>query len=212
MPPRRSHHPSAADSQPSGIILERRTLVTDPQIEAANAAALAALHKKFPEIKFDGIAFADVLDYFRKTSGMNVVGNWRSLEAVGIDRNAPVTLHLKDVTFETVMSSVIHQVGNENVAMVIDRGVITITSSADITQYMLTKVYDVSDLVKKPEDMTSLSEVVQGLASPNDGVRTFDTKLIITALPDMHEQIDKLLASLRNKTTETASTAKTSNK
>ena len=64
-----------------------RTVVSDEQIEAANRAALASLHKKVPEVKFDNTSFSDVIDFFRDITGANIAVNWRALESAGVDEN-----------------------------------------------------------------------------------------------------------------------------
>lgn len=176
----------------------KHTIVSDAQIDAANLAAAAALHKKLPEVKLDPVTFSDLIDFLRESSGANIVANWRALETIGVDKNQQVVLRLKDVSLETVLTSAIRQIEQpQSMAIVIDRGIITVTTQAEASSYMLTKVYDVSDLTATPQAVSDLAKVVEGLASPDDGVQIFGNNLIITALPDMHEQIDKLLADLR---------------
>jgi beta-lactamase regulating signal transducer with metallopeptidase domain len=176
-------------------------IVSDADIEAANAKATTALKKKLPEVKFEKIPFTDVLDFLRETTGVNIVANWHALESVGVDKSTPISLHLKDVTFELVLSSVIRQLQTQDLAIVIDRGVITVTIRSEIPSYRVSKVYDVSDVATSEENVDALSRVVQGLVSSSDTVQTFNGKLIITTTTDTHEQIAKLLAELRSKPT-----------
>ena len=108
---------------------------------------------------------------------------------------------MKDVSFETVLNSTLRQIdaqGTQQVAIVIDQGVITVTTQWDLPYYMLTKTYDVKDLLGENAPMQSLVTVIQNLG-PQGGVvvQSFGTKLIVTAVPDGHEQVEKLLADLR---------------
>src|SRR5207249_2105153 len=62
-----------------------------------NAATLAQLDRKLPEVKFDAVAFSDSIDWMRDVTGANIFVNWRALEAAGIDKNTPVSARLRDV-------------------------------------------------------------------------------------------------------------------
>ncbi len=182
-----------------------RTVVSDEQIETANRAAIQLLHKKIPEAKFDNVPLTDVFDFCRDVSSANLFANWSTLEAAGIDKNSPVILHLKDATLETVLTATLRQLKAQHaLAMVIDQGVITITTQFDLPGYLVTKTYDVTDLIRADSDITSLVTVMQSLTMTQEGgisVQSFGTKLIITAVPNSHEQVEKLLTDLRNKPT-----------
>jgi bla regulator protein BlaR1 len=181
-----------------------RTVVSDEQLEAANRGAVATLRMKIPEVKFDGVALSDVIDFYRDITKANIVLNWRTLEQAGIDRSAPVTIRLKDTTFENALNATLRQVDAQQLAVVVDQGVITITTIMDLPSYSVTKTYDVSDLIQiaTPQGgnpRQDLAGVVQSL-NPLGGisVQSFGEKLIVTALPDAQEQVQKLLADLRS--------------
>jgi hypothetical protein len=175
-----------------------RTVVSDEQIEAANRAALASLHKNIPEAKFDKVSFSDVVGFFRDITGANIAVNWKALEQIGVDKNSPITLRMKDASFETVLNATLRQLDASQVVIVIDQGVITLTTQWDLPSYMLTKTYDVKDLLGENTPMQSLVTVVQNLGTQGGIiVQSFGTKLIVTAVPNGHEQVEKLLADLR---------------
>jgi hypothetical protein len=143
-------------------------VVSDAEIEAANQQALTVLKKKIPDVKFDSIPFSDVIDFFRDTTGANLFVNWKALEQCGIDRNMQVTLRLNDASFDTVLTAAIRQVDAQTLALVIDRGVITVTTVMDLPGYLLTKTYDVKQLAESNEDMQSLCNVVQTLTATQE--------------------------------------------
>lgn len=189
----------AAPAQPPAP----HTVVSDEQIEQANRAAMTILQKILPEVKFDNVALSDVIDFYRDVTSSNIVVNWQALEEAGVDRSAQVTLRLKDIRFETALSATLRQVGASRAALVIDRGILTITTQLDLGSYLLTKTYDVRDLVgDDAREMPPLMQVMQSLNQEGGvAVQAFGTKLIITALPSAHEQVDKLLADLRTNPT-----------
>ena len=180
-----------------------RTIVSDEQIEQANRAATTMLQKILPEVKFDNQALSDVIDFYRDVTNSNIVVNWRALEEAGVEQSTAVSLRLKDTRFETALSATLRQIGASRAVLVIDRGVLTITTQMDLGTYLLTKTYEVRDLVgNEAREMGPLVQVMQGLNQEGGvSVQAFGTKLIITALPGAHEQVEKLLADLRTNPT-----------
>jgi hypothetical protein len=189
-----------------------RTVVYDSEIEARNQAAVVLLKKVLPEVKFDAVALSDVIDFLRDVTGGNIVVNWKTLEEAGIDKNAQVTLQMKNTPFESVLAATLRQAGGQKLALVIDRGIITITTQYDVPGYMLTKAYNVKDLAASPQEMNDLVNVVQNLTQTQDGgtVQAFNKKLVITATARAHEQVEKLLEDLKSgATTQPAAEAPT---
>jgi hypothetical protein len=72
----------------------------------------AQLDRTLPEVDFQGVAFADVLDFLRDVSKLNVVTDWRALEAAGVDRNVPIAYRAFNVKFRTAMKAVTTLAGN----------------------------------------------------------------------------------------------------
>src|SRR5687768_15773978 len=101
-----------------------------PQGEAAARARLARI---IPEVKLDGIAFADAIDHLRDVTGLNIYVKWKALEQAGVDRNAPVTLRLKEVSAERAMQFVLDDASvNGAVGMTLDDGTVIVTAAADM--------------------------------------------------------------------------------
>lgn len=68
-----------------------------PATDAATAKVAQALDRVLPEVRFDGVGLADVIDFLRDVSGLNLFPLWPAIEGAGIDRNAPVTFSAKKV-------------------------------------------------------------------------------------------------------------------
>ena len=56
--------------------------------QSEDTAVARQLDQKLPEVKFDNVAFSDVMDFFRDVTGANIFVNWRALEGAGIDKSA----------------------------------------------------------------------------------------------------------------------------
>jgi general secretion pathway protein D len=116
---------------------------------AEDQAVVAQLEHKLPEVRFDNVGFADVIDFLRDVSSANIFVNWRALETAGIDRNAPVTARLRDVKFSKALETILRDVGGGTVKLgyTIDEGVITISTEEDLASNVVTRVYDIRDLI-----------------------------------------------------------------
>jgi general secretion pathway protein D len=123
---------------------------------ALDTQTLAILDRKIPELRFDGVAFGDVVDFLRDVTGANLFVEWRTLEQAGIDRTTPVTVtRLTNIRFEKALQTVLREVsgGGTPLDYNIEEGIITISTREAIAQASpRTVVYDVSDLLFRPLD------------------------------------------------------------
>ncbi|MFI5380698.1 MAG: hypothetical protein ACHRHE_15475, partial [Tepidisphaerales bacterium] len=120
----------------------------------ADLQMMAILDKRLQELRFDGIALADVIDFLRDVSGANIAVNWKTIEAAGVEKTAPVTVRLRDIKFAKALGTILSDVGGGNVKLgyTIDEGVITISTIEDLNKNVLINVYDIRDLLVIPPD------------------------------------------------------------
>ena len=118
-------------------------------VSAETARINQALDRRVPEMNFDAKPFKDVIEELRSTSGLDLVVNWRALEAAGIDREAPVSARLRNAKFAKVLRTVLDDVGGGTVELeyTIDEGALSITTEEDLNRNTITKVYDIRDLI-----------------------------------------------------------------
>ena len=103
-------------------------------------------------VTFDETPFEDVIRWTRGRPGdMNVVVKWHVLEVLGVDRDAPVTLELKNVPLWKVLHFVLEQAspdvplgycGEENVLP------ITLQEELNAPRNFIIRAYPVTDLVR----------------------------------------------------------------
>jgi general secretion pathway protein D len=117
-------------------------------------AVVTQLERQLPEVRFENVAFADVVEFLRDVSLANIFVNWRALEAAGIDRTAPVTARLRNVKFSKALETILRDVGGGTVRLgyTIDEGVITISTEEDLASNVVTRVYDIRDLIVNIQD------------------------------------------------------------
>ena len=119
-------------------------------VAANTAAAQRKLGAVAPEVNLNAVAIGDAIDYVRDLTDLNVFVNWRALEATGIDRQAPVTVRLKNVPVEQALRFILRDAsGGGGVALdyaVID-GVVHITTAEELASDVKVRVYNVERLL-----------------------------------------------------------------
>lgn len=127
-----------------------QTVRDERNVTAADEALTGILDKSLPEIRFQDVAFADVIDFLRDTTQANIFVNWKALEAAGIDRNAPVSTRLRNVKFSKVLRTILDSLGGGatiKLGYTVDEGVITISTEEDLARNVDTRTYDIRDLL-----------------------------------------------------------------
>jgi len=154
-------------------------------ISAQDHAMAVLLDQKLPELEFNAIPLSDVLDNLRNATGANIFVNWRALEAVGVDRNAPVTARLRDIKFKKALSVILADAGGSAVKLgfVAEDGVITVSTEEDLHRNVTTRVYDVRDLIVQPVNFTP----------PNQFAPQSTTQPAPEEQPSRQQQIDSLI-------------------
>jgi general secretion pathway protein D len=127
------------------------------------------LDQPLPEVKFDNVAFSDVIDFFRDVTGANIFVNWRALEGAGIDKSAQVSTRLRNVKFSKALTTILDDVGGGTVKLsyTVDEGVITISTVEDLAKNTVTRVYDIRDLIINIPDFTNAPDF--NITSNNSG-------------------------------------------
>ena len=131
------------------------TALLSPGRNAASAApgksgvSRATLARTMPELKFDGVAFSDAVDFLRDVTAANLVVNWRALEGAGVTKDTVVNLKVRGVTLRKALSLLLAEAGGADGAITytVEDGVIEITTTELADRKMTTRVYPVGDLL-----------------------------------------------------------------
>jgi hypothetical protein len=116
-------------------------------------SARAALNLPIPEINVDSIPFSRVVDYLRNLSGANIVVDWKILEAAGISKDNPITLQVRNVSFRKMLELALDQAApSTHLVFTVDQNIIEITTQDDADSHMVTRAYDVNELLM-PEQL-----------------------------------------------------------
>jgi hypothetical protein len=135
--------------------LREEVVRTDPE------GFLALSEKVLPELNANGAGLSDVIDLVRTGSGCNIVVDWKTLEAAGVDRNAPMHVALLKVTADKALAAVCDSASTPNAKVVFgcDAGVVTISTPDEFYKTAKTVPYDISELLTKGKSPTQTEQV-----------------------------------------------------
>ena len=120
-------------------------------------AVQAQLDRTLPDVKFDGVGFSDVIDFLRDVNGANIFVNWKALEGAGIDKNAPG--HRQPVQRQVLQgpatsSSTASAAATPSSATPSTTASSPSATSDDLAKNIVTRVYDIRDLIINIPDFT----------------------------------------------------------
>lgn len=139
----------------------RRGGVSTFQDSPENRRTLAVLENKKTPVKFKDNSLADVLNFVQAVTNVNLDVDWASLEAVGVDKDRPVSLELTNVSVTTVLDRVMEKVSDDpqnGAAWAVYDGVLTVESREQLNRKTKLQIYDIRDLLINVPNFTNMPE------------------------------------------------------
>jgi hypothetical protein len=174
--------------------------IEDPASRNADAQALAALQRPAP-VDFNNVPLAEALESISNQTGIDIVPDWRALEGAGVNRDAPVSLRIRQaVPAEQVLTWLLRSADNADaIGFAIDHGVVVVAPREKLDQMLITRAYDLGSNLAGAGN--SLEQLVRESVAPQswrDGggmgtVRVFNGKLFVTATEPNQRQVERLL-------------------
>jgi hypothetical protein len=110
------------------------------------------LNQNIESVSFDEELLEDVIRWFREQPGeVNIVVEWIVMEGLGVDREMPITLELKNVPLRKVLELVLKQAGMDvPLGYRGEDNILTITleEELDAPKNFVIRTYQVTDLVR----------------------------------------------------------------
>jgi hypothetical protein len=115
----------------------------------AQNPTLEFLNQQYPEVSFEEVPLETVMESIKEFTQANIVVKWDKLEENDIDKDKPISLKAKGLRLSQVLWLIMSQAGGSDVKLAYRAsGKLLIVSTADdLGKEMVTKVYDVSDLL-----------------------------------------------------------------
>jgi hypothetical protein len=104
------------------------------------------------QIEFNAMPLVDVIDYLRDTTNLNIYVNWPALEMAGVSMDAPITLKGRNLSAAKVLSMALAQAGQGRLSWFAADGVVQVTTQELADRNLVTRVYDVKDLLVEVPD------------------------------------------------------------
>lgn len=139
----------------------RRGGVSTFQDSPENRRTLALLQNKKTPVKFKDNSLGDVLNFVQAVTNVNMDIDWASLEAVGVDKDRPVSLELTNVSVTTVLDRVMEKVSDDptnGAAWAVYDGVLTVESREQLNRKTKLQIYDIRDLLINVPNFTNMPQ------------------------------------------------------
>ena len=110
------------------------------------------LNLRVSELALDAVPFEQVMDWLADYTGVNVIVRWQALEDVGIERDQPISIKMRNLRLSQVLWAIMNEAtagGPARLAYRTTGNMIVFSTHADLNRQMVTKVYDVRDLLQR---------------------------------------------------------------
>jgi tetratricopeptide (TPR) repeat protein len=192
----------------------------------ADKAVRQKLGQKIAKLNFADTEFANVIEFLRDISGVNIIVKWQALGAVGIDKTAAVNVRLTDVRLDKALAAILENVsGATPLGYALSDGEVIISTKSDFGA--VTLVYDIRDLIidvpnlqgpridlntaadqnatdtMRADRTQKVIETMKSVAPPASwgaGAGTISElsgQLVVTQTPQNQRAIERLLTGLR---------------
>jgi uncharacterized membrane protein YgcG len=139
------------------LLAASATLLTLTAAAFGDAGTRAALAKRQPAIDLKDIALVDALDFVRDTTGANLVIDWPALEQVGVSKDMPVSLKLRNVPLRVVLKNLLDAASPGLLTYYVEGNVVNVTTLAKADEKQVTILYPVQDLLVEIPDFAGPS-------------------------------------------------------
>src|SRR3954447_25108674 len=90
-------------------LLLAATFISSRATASPSGDARRALNRVLPDLNLTGVTINDAIEFLRDVSGTNVHVNWPALEAVGVSKETPVNVRLRNVSLRKVLTLVLNE-------------------------------------------------------------------------------------------------------
>ena len=127
----------------------RRTSFNQPRQSARKARPIRSrLNDVFEQAVIPNMPARDALNWWSRTTGINLVVNWRGLEEFGIDPQTPININLRHVPVGQVLMIMLRQMSvQEPLIYQTTHNYLEVLTKEQANRLTETRIYDVSDLL-----------------------------------------------------------------
>lgn len=140
-----------------------------------------AMRTRLPAVSIEGIAMRDAFDWLQEMSGVKIVINWRTLEALGVNPQQAVSISGSGLTTEQVLKLLLLEIGPD-IDMVVEETpwYVRVMTKEEANSKAVVRVYGIGDLLQRipnfeeaPKfDLAQITQATQGGSGPSGGLFT----------------------------------------
>ncbi len=110
---------------------------------------LRILNQRIQEVSFEEAPFDQVMEWVEQTMQINVSVRWQTLEDAGVRRDKPISVRVRNVRFSQVLWMIMNEAGGTDLKLAYraSGNLLILSTAEDLGKEMITRVYDVSDLL-----------------------------------------------------------------
>lgn len=160
---------SVVDAQTVQRSAARKAVRTDP--------TSALLNQTITEITFEAAPLEQVMDWVTETTHANVVVRWQVLEDAGVERDKPISLRVKNLSLAQILWMIMNEAGGSDLKLAYraSGNLLVLSTADDLGKEMITKVYDIADLLVNVPQFTNAAQLdpaqaLQGVGQGGGGV------------------------------------------
>ncbi len=154
-----------------GIMTVASAVAQPARPARAQASTVALLAQRLPDVSFQEAPLDQVMNYVSDVTKLNVVVRWETLETSGIARDKPISMNLKNVRLSQVLWLIMNEAGGSDVKLAYraSGNLLILSTEEDLGKEMLTRVYDVTDLLVRVPRFTEAPRIDIQQASQGGG-------------------------------------------
>ncbi|MBK9127329.1 MAG: hypothetical protein IPM13_05970 [Phycisphaerales bacterium] len=115
---------------------------------------LRLLDTVIPEVRFDQVPFEQAVQFLQDMTQTNISVRWEKLKEAGVQQDVPISVLAKNQRFSVVLWMVLNYAAGSDVKLAyrMSGNLLIISTDEDLGKEVITKVYDVSDLMIRVEN------------------------------------------------------------
>ncbi|MCG3128068.1 MAG: hypothetical protein CHACPFDD_02942 [Phycisphaerae bacterium] len=131
------------------------------RVQHRAATTMELLNMRVPEVRFEAVPMQDVMEWLEELTGVNIVVRWQQLELVGIEKTKPITVKAKNLRLSYVMSLIMGAATEPDIKLAYraTANLIIFSTDEDLGKDMITRVYDVGDLLLRVPRFTNAAQL-----------------------------------------------------
>ena len=134
---------------------------TGSAVRSRVPSTLRYLNERIEEVTFEDAPLDAVMDWLAGLTPMNVKVKWQVLEDAGIERDKPISMNVRNLRLSQVLWLLMQEAGGTDLKLAYRASgeLLIISTAADLGQEMVTRVYDVSDLLVRVQDFRNAPQL-----------------------------------------------------